>query len=250
MGGGMGAEFVGNTFPPGGAGAGHATAGETGWCKSAENAGHSAYIIDELDDGGATATGWNNGDITDAGSAGLVHGPWGNDFRDAQATFQIPAGVTRCRVSWRSWSIDSRDNEWDRVYLQGTLMWQRQVHYNCRDLSDGQTNGNGWTNCCRNGDFPQHWGNNNDICYQDQVHEIDCSSGSVTARFTSDIDQGRGDESWAFSRFRILMVDPPPPPDPEPDPFWDPGALALPHPTPFAIPFRCVRGLTPRHRSQ
>ena len=52
-----------------------------------------------------------------------MHGPWGNDVTTVSKTFTLATGVSSCTVSWRSWSISSRDNEYDSLYLDGTQAW-------------------------------------------------------------------------------------------------------------------------------
>ena len=47
--------------------------------------------------GGASA--WSNTEMTDTGSAGWVHGPWGSDTRDVTMEIEVPAGAERCTVS-------------------------------------------------------------------------------------------------------------------------------------------------------
>jgi hypothetical protein len=49
---------------------------------------------------GASAKGWTSTEVTDVGSAGTVHGPWGNGVIDVD--IGIPAGVTQYEVSWCS----------------------------------------------------------------------------------------------------------------------------------------------------
>ena len=56
---------------------------------------------------GADPTGWTNGEVTHAGSAGMVHGPFGNDVRDVTINIPIPAGLSSCEVRWRSWAVES-----------------------------------------------------------------------------------------------------------------------------------------------
>ena len=174
------------------------------------------FLVDETAEGGAGNTGcglglgcWSDGTVANAGSfAGMIHGPWGNNVRQVTRTIPVIDGISECIVSWRSWSIDSRDNEWDRVYLQGTEVWARLAHYNIRDMSDGQTNGNGWTKCgspCTSTGFPIRW-DGQATGYQDVSVNTDCSSGSLAVRFTSAIDQGLGNEGWAFSNFRVFLV--------------------------------------------
>ena len=141
---------------------------------------------------GADRDSWSNSDVvTDAGTAGFVHGPWGNDVQDMEKTFSVPAGITQCTVSWRSWSIDSRNNEWDRVFVDGAEVWAAQARASRR--------GN-WLTCCD--DFPQRQGSSPDVHFQDVSVEVACS-GSLVVRFNSEINQGINDEAWAFSNVRI-----------------------------------------------
>ena len=37
------------------------------------------------------------------GLGGWVHGPWGEDVLAVAIAVPVPAGVSRCTVSWRSW---------------------------------------------------------------------------------------------------------------------------------------------------
>jgi hypothetical protein len=74
---------------------------------------------------GAEPSGWSNEEVTFVGSAGNVHGPWGNDVTDVSIDLPIPAGITQCEVSWRSWALDSRDGEVDSVTIV------RSTRYSC-----------------------------------------------------------------------------------------------------------------------
>lgn len=166
-----------------------------------------AFAINEEECGGACNNGpgyWSDGTITYAGSAGFVHGPWGNNVRDVVRTIPIPQGVTSCTVSWRSWSADSRDNEWDHVNVNGVQVWAQQAHYTCPApwITCHYVNGNPSAWC---DDWPfQH--SNYATCYIDQTVEVDCSQGSVHLHFNSQIDQGFSNEKWAFSNVKIGLI--------------------------------------------
>eukprot|EP01043_Picozoa_sp_COSAG02_P046626 COSAG02_NODE_4381_length_5425_cov_58.839655_1_plen_301_part_00 len=86
------------------------------------------------EDGGSTE-GWSNSKVTDVGSAGTVHGPWGSDTASVSTTVPLPSGATRCKVSWRSWAIDSRDGEVDSLKLDQVLVWDMPSR--CREFNDG-----------------------------------------------------------------------------------------------------------------
>ena len=83
-----------------------------------------------LDEVGAAIVGWTNEEVTDVGSAGNVHGPWGNDVTDVSIVVEVPEDVAICEVSWRSWGIDSRDGEVDSVRINGEEVWAMPVRYN------------------------------------------------------------------------------------------------------------------------
>ena len=139
---------------------------------------------------------WSNAEVTDVGSAGLVHGPWGNDATDVSATVALPTDVTQCRVSWRSWVIDSRDGETDRVLIDGAEVWSKAAHFD--DLSDGCSGG--WAGPGP-ADFPNPWGGHM-LCFLDVSVVVPCS-GALTIRFLSDINQAESDEAWAFSEVAV-----------------------------------------------
>ena len=83
--------------------------GDEGWAFSDVTviAGYGeATLLAENDQGGAVADGWSNSEVTDVGSAGLVHGPWGNDVRDVSIDIPIPDGFSECEISWRAYSTE------------------------------------------------------------------------------------------------------------------------------------------------
>jgi hypothetical protein len=97
-------------------------------------------LLAEDEQGGAAADGWSNSEVTDVGSAGLVHGPWGNDATDVSIDVLIPDGFSECEVSWRSWQIDSRDGEVDSVQIDGEEVWAMP----CQCHVDVTSGANGW----------------------------------------------------------------------------------------------------------
>jgi hypothetical protein len=148
---------------------------------------------------GAEMTGWTNTEITDVGSAGLVHGPWGNDVRDVQINIPVPAGLTLCQVSWRSWQADSRDGETDRVSVDGNEVWSLVARF-------GSCSTYGWTDGGTEfPDYPNPWGGQNgQVCYVDVEVEVPCNGGgNMNLRFQSSINQHENDESWAFQNVAV-----------------------------------------------
>ena len=148
---------------------------------------------------GAVADGWSNSEVTNIGSGGLVHGPWGNDETRVERSIRIPAGVSNCEVSWRSWAIDSRDNEVDRVLIDGTEVWSASS--NCAFSTVGDMGD--WVRGPR--DFPNPWAGerDQDVCMADVTVTVPCS-GSMTLRFESGVDQQESDEAWAFSDVTVI----------------------------------------------
>ena len=153
----------------------------------------------------AEPDGWTNAEITDVGSAGLVHGPWGNNVRDVQINIPVPEGSSTCQVSWRSWIADSRDNEVDSVSVNGEIIWSLNARFSSSCASVG------WTEAGTEfPDYPNPWGGQNgQVCYVDvQVTDVPCGTRKMNLRFQSQIDQGENDESWAFSNVMVTANQP------------------------------------------
>ena len=148
-----------------------------------------------LREDGAQADGWTNSEVTDVGSAGLVHGPWGNDATDVSKTITIPVGIAFCEVSWRSWAIDSRDNEVDSLLIDGEEVWSVPINRPDQGCQEGWEEGPG--------DFPNPWGGAEDVCFDLVEVQVPCT-GAMTLNFLSGIDQGESDESWGFSDVRVV----------------------------------------------
>ena len=154
----------------------------------------AVVILSEKDDGanGAKAEGWSNSEVTDVGSAGMVHGPWGNDATDVSIEITIPADLYHCEVKWRSWAIDSRDNEIDSVLINGEEVWAAAASSSCPDpYEHGPT------------DFPNTWGGEDEVCFAEMAVQVPCE-GVLTLNFLSGIDQGEADEAWAFSDVVVM----------------------------------------------
>ena len=155
----------------------------------------TARVVGLLMEEGASAAGWSNSEVTNVGSAGTVHGPWGNDVTDVSIDVIVPASMTTCEVSWRSWAADSRDGETDRVLIDGNEVWS--LASQCHTGSDGWEAGPP--------DFPNPWGGQNgQVCFMEVNRIVDCSAGTLNIRFQSGIDQGEADESWAFSDVTVI----------------------------------------------
>ena len=151
---------------------------------------------------GASATGWSNSEITDAGSSGNVHGPWGNDVTDVSIDFELPSEILQCEISWRSWAVDSRDNEIDSVLVDGAQVWS--IAASCPVPNPSQPVApTGWE--YGPSDFPNPWQGEDDgrVCVAAVTVIVPCS-GSVNLQFHSGIDQAENDESWAFSDVQII----------------------------------------------
>ena len=151
-----------------------------------------------LAEAGAVADGWTNSEITDVGSAGTVHGPWGNDVTDVSIDIEIPAGIDSCEVSWRSWALDSRDGEVDSVQIDGVEVWSLASRCYQNVNAPGT---DGWE--LGPTDFPNAdwWGDA--ICFTEVTVEVSCS-GTMHLNFLSGIDQAEADEAWAFSDVTVI----------------------------------------------
>ena len=159
-------------------------------------------LLAENEQGGAVADGWSNSEVTDVGSAGLVHGPWGNDVTDVSIDIAIPDGFSECEVSWRSWAIDSRDGEIDAVQIDGVEVWA--MASSCyQNVHTGQGT-DGWE--LGPADFPNPWsgfGEDGQVCFQEVTVQVACH-GTMHVRFVSGIDQEEADEAWAFSSVHVV----------------------------------------------
>ena len=142
-------------------------------CELSELGDFGSGDIILLRENGACANGWSNDEVTDVGSAGMVHGPWGNDATDVSLEVTIPDGLTKCEGSWRSWAIDSRDNEVDRLLIDGEEVWS--AHARCW----GGDRGDGWE--LGPMDFPNPYGGErqNEVCFSANTVEVDCSGTMV-----------------------------------------------------------------------
>ena len=80
---------------------------------------------------GADGHGWSVSKVTNTGSAGLVHGPYGSEAKVVKKSIPIPAYVSTCIVTWRSWYADSRDNEADRLLIDGHKVWESRAGGGC-----------------------------------------------------------------------------------------------------------------------
>lgn len=152
--------------------------------------------------GTAQGSGWNGcrkaKEVTKIGSGGSVHGPWGNDCKTATLRVPVPPAVERCTVSWRSWYVDSRDNEVDSVYIDGKKVWSQKAHFGCPQL------GKSWIAGPKDFPNPWHGGHENEVCMMDVKVEVPCKQ-TLTLNFRSGIDQSENDEAWAFSDVRVAV---------------------------------------------
>ena len=140
----------------------------------------------------ADGSGWSNTLTTKVKSVGAIHGPWGNDAKQVSKTITIPAFASECIVNWRSWQMDSRDHEADRLRIDGKVVWQKAATYGC-------TAGH-WKH--GPSDVPNPWGGKSDVCYVDVSVDVPCAK-HMLVEFESDINQPKNDESWAFSNFEV-----------------------------------------------
>ena len=131
-------------------------------------------------------SGWSDSKMT-----GPMHGPWGNNVRQVSTHFRAPladhAGLSisnGCQITWRSWSMRSRDGEEDRLRVDGQIVWRLAARSDCSG---------GWT---RHADSS---------CYIDVSVGVPCVSGGMMIQFESDIDQVEGDEAWGFSDVNVML---------------------------------------------
>eukprot|EP01052_Picozoa_sp_SAG31_P026691 SAG31_NODE_2438_length_5695_cov_2.851501_2_plen_1345_part_00 len=160
-------------------------------------------IVDSIySEVGAVGDGWSVTEATEAmpdrpGTAGKVHGPFGNDVTEVTMDVSIPRGVhgetdRLCEITWTSWSIDSRDGETDRLLVNGDVVWEKVAHHSCDGWEHGPS------------DFVQHYGDGEDICMVMESVEVQCPAGEeLHLQFTSEIDESEDNEAWAFSDVHV-----------------------------------------------
>lgn len=161
--------------------------------------GETVLLDETLSSGvaGCNPDGWSNAECSDVGSAGHVHGPWGNDVRDVSIDIALPADTEFCEISWRQWAIDSRDNEVDRVNVDGEEVWSMAIN-----RPDAGCDRMGWEE--GPADFPAPWGGPGGACFDLIEVQTVCSGETVNINFLSGIDQAESDEAWAFSDVRVV----------------------------------------------
>eukprot|EP01062_Namystynia_karyoxenos_P043320 TRINITY_DN3174_c0_g4_i1.p1 TRINITY_DN3174_c0_g4~~TRINITY_DN3174_c0_g4_i1.p1 ORF type:complete len:2379 (+),score=461.01 TRINITY_DN3174_c0_g4_i1:98-7234(+) len=157
---------------------------------------------DETANGAVSGVGWVPERITDAGSAGLIHGVFGHPDKELLRVINItgpfpsePRSHRSCIVSFRSWATHSRDGDYNRLFIDSRQVWRLKATKNgC---------GNGW----RTGpsDFP-HISTQHPACFVDVTVQVPCGE-SIELRFTADVDQWVHDEGWAVSDFVLALDD-------------------------------------------
>eukprot|EP01065_Artemidia_motanka_P032114 TRINITY_DN39166_c0_g1_i1.p1 TRINITY_DN39166_c0_g1~~TRINITY_DN39166_c0_g1_i1.p1 ORF type:complete len:3092 (+),score=891.72 TRINITY_DN39166_c0_g1_i1:58-9333(+) len=170
---------------------------------------------------------WSNGFLTQVGSAsgwqtggwrdGRVHGPFDHRVKSVSKTFYLPASATTCTVKYRSWSLYTRDNEENQLWLDGTKVWYSAPGHVQSGCSTGWTRQ--WHHRFHFGEKyfggPRHPGpeggtpsptDNYPACYLDNEVTVSCSD-TLVVKFASGTDQDYGDESWAFSNFELSVDD-------------------------------------------
>ena len=128
--------------------------------------------------------------VTNVGSAGNVHGPWGNDVTEVSIEIALFAGTAFCEVSWRQWAIDSRDDEEDSVSIDDEKAWSMVINHltlsvsqarrevvsqndsvSAYPLSADQGCGNmGWND--GPADFPAPWGGAGGACFDEITVQV------------------------------------------------------------------------------
>jgi len=135
----------------------------------------NGVLYDERGDG-AIGEGWSNTDVgagtNEHTDIAKMHGPWGNELKEVTRTWDVLGG-NKCTVSWTSYGMHSRDSEWDRLFINGDKVWEKQMR-------GGTEENPSWTgDCDKNGD------------------------GKLTLKYTSAIDEHKNNEKWGFNNVKI-----------------------------------------------
>ena len=168
-----------------------------GYVESKLDCVDSGYTLFASDYAGAPQ-GWSTIQPS-AYSDGYVHGLFGGTTPSVSKTYTDLPTHTKLRINARYWAIDSWDQEWGRLKVDGQVVWEKQrtFHYNCAG-NDGD-----WS--VYTNQFPNPWSGDDDNhkCYADIDVTLDHSSSTATIEFSSTIDQLQSDESYAFNKVRI-----------------------------------------------
>ncbi len=141
-------------------------------------------------DGACSSATLSNGELTNVGGAGNMHGPQGDNVRSVSKACTIPSGVAPCSVAWGGYAFDSRDSGTDYLCSDGVDVRSRTFQWNQSgdDSSGVQT------------DLSQYcWSSCRFYTYSDSGSWSGSCSGTMTLQFTSNINQGESDEGWGFN---------------------------------------------------
>lgn len=142
-------------------------------CNPFDETGLTSLTAEQAEAWGTTDQHKQFGDGKGSYTSKKMHGPWGNEFKEIERKWKLNPSTTSCTVKWTSYGQHSRDNEWDRVYVNGNKIWEDQMHSN-------EEHNEEWTGAC---------------------------SDELTVKWNSEIDQSVGDEAWGFNNVVIIQND-------------------------------------------
>ena len=88
------------------------------------------------------------------------------------------------RVELDFYKVDSWDNEWARLYLDGTLVWTQRS----------------W-----NSDGSRYCGNGHRDRLMAAAGQISISAATVTVRVNSTLNEGPNNEAWGINNVRVFV---------------------------------------------
>ena len=144
------------------------------------------------------AADWSSGKITAVGTAGNMHGLWGNNVRWVGKMLCLPSGTTWCAISWRSRALGSHDHKSDMAHVNGTTVWAHTQSCGHGLMANGaELQTYFWAHCLGPCQFylAKHIGSWSGWC-----------SGSLSVMFTSNIDQAGSDQGWGFNNFVLTAM--------------------------------------------
>eukprot|EP00928_Gymnodinium_smaydae_P061451 TRINITY_DN4551_c0_g1_i1.p1 TRINITY_DN4551_c0_g1~~TRINITY_DN4551_c0_g1_i1.p1 ORF type:complete len:714 (+),score=117.80 TRINITY_DN4551_c0_g1_i1:66-2144(+) len=144
-----------------------------------------------------TTAGWNSRAV-ETGGEGKIHGLFGRKARVTKLFTKLPKH-RKVHIMLRYWAVDSWDREWAEVRLDNRLIFRKQ-RTNAHHCS------NGWLTYT--GMLPNPWGgqHNRHKCYVDIDVTVSHSHKSATLTVGSSINQHVRDESFGFSKLRMIAV--------------------------------------------
>lgn len=166
------------------------------------------YLLGKIDTADEKGTGWlvngkeNNEVLLETFDGSGVYGPFAGSEKVTK-TFSAFNGTTSCTYSFRFYRLDSWDKETAYLKVNGDEIWSQHGGGDWEECVDG------WVRAPSNAAITQRtgptFGNKNVVCQRDVRLEESCTAGNITVELSTNLDEPRENEAWAFANFRVEM---------------------------------------------